>query len=379
MAGGMIDSPGFDPFEVLGVARGADAVVVQLAYRARIRAVHPDRVGDAGLEEAKRLNVARDWLLDPDLRARLRPPTPGPAPGDGSAWAPPPAPRQPGVPRRSWTDSHGSAGPDRLASDLGPHAAELLAFLRSIGSLTPGERARVNYSLGDARPIYVEAYRPYLGPALWSRSRALRAAVAREWERGVDEPAPVLFPLGPLVPTGLLVANACAQWILLADFFRFELGDAAFRGEHVVASLAARCRGPWEASVAQARYGPNAPRVDGILRSAGALSVDAAERLALAWRRHLGRDGSGLPSHRVGPGVWLPAPPNVPQVLRVSGFLAAVDATRIPAPAGLAPWDHDAFHYALRLTAHVVALGLVGSRADDFLRPWREALGATRP
>jgi hypothetical protein len=377
----MIDSPRFDPFEVLGVGPDADAVVVQLAYRARIRAVHPDRAGDVGLAQAKRLNVARDWLLDPDLRARLRPPMPGSPPAAGSARAtrvprPGPRPRPRG---HSSTDAGGRTWSDPLSKDLGPRTEELRTFLRSIGTLTPDERARVNHSLGDARPIRFEAYQGYIQPALWSRARSLRSAVAREWERGSDEPAPVLYPLGRLLPSGLLVASAYAQWILLSDFFRHELGEAVFRGEHVVDSFAARCRGPWEGSLGQTRYGPNGPRVQSILDAAGMLSVGAAERLAVAWQRHLGRDGMGLPSHRIGPGVWLPAPPNVPEVLRVSGFLAAVDATRMAPPAGLAPWHHDAFHYALRLTAHVVALGLIGPRAAELLRPWHEALGTMRP
>ncbi len=67
----MTDHPGFDPYEVLGISVDADEVVIQLAYRARIRQAHPDIAGPTGLEAAKRLNLARDWLLDPDLRARL--------------------------------------------------------------------------------------------------------------------------------------------------------------------------------------------------------------------------------------------------------------------------------------------------------------------
>ncbi len=374
----MIDGPGFDPFEVLGVGPDADVVVVQLAYRARIRAVHPDLAGSAGLEQAKRLNVARDWLLDPDLRARLRPSTPGWPPGDGGAWGARPRTWRPRTGPRSAAESADPAHLDPLAADLGPHADELRAFIRAIGTLTSDERARVNHGLGDSRPVPFEAYRGYLGPPLWARSRALRRAVAREWERGLDEPAPHLFPLGRLVPSGLLVANAYAQWILLADFFRHELGDAAFRGEHVVDSFAARCRGPWEGSVGQPRYGPNGPRVETFLRTATSLPLEAAERLARSWQRHLGRDALGQPSQRVGPGVWLPAPPNVPDLLRVSGFLAAVDATRIEPPPGLAVRHHDAFHYGLRLTAHVLALGLVGPTADGYLRPWREALGTMR-
>ena len=67
----MIDGPGFDPYAVLGVSVEADAIVIQFAYKAAIRAVHPDIAGAAGLAQTKRLNAARDWLLDSNLRAQL--------------------------------------------------------------------------------------------------------------------------------------------------------------------------------------------------------------------------------------------------------------------------------------------------------------------
>ena len=104
-------------------------------------------------------------------------------------------------------------------ADLGRHAAEVQAFLRSIEMLTSDERARVNYSLGDAPPPDLEDYRDYLGPQLWAHSQALRDEVERVWERGLDEPAPNVPGLGRILPTGLLVANLYAQWILLEDFF----------------------------------------------------------------------------------------------------------------------------------------------------------------
>ena len=48
----MTADPGFDPYLVLGVGVDADELVIQLAYRARIREVHPDLAGAAGLERA---------------------------------------------------------------------------------------------------------------------------------------------------------------------------------------------------------------------------------------------------------------------------------------------------------------------------------------
>jgi curved DNA-binding protein CbpA len=64
--------PDFDLYAALGVAPGADAEAIRAAHREAVRRAHPDVVldGDAGDEAAKRLNVARDWLIDPARRAR---------------------------------------------------------------------------------------------------------------------------------------------------------------------------------------------------------------------------------------------------------------------------------------------------------------------
>jgi hypothetical protein len=240
--------------------------------------------------------------------------------------------------------------------------------------LLPDERARVNHSLGDAPPPDLELYRDYLGPGLWASSQALRDEVERVWERGLDEPAPSVPGLGRLLPTGLLVANLYAQWILLEDFFREELGGLMIRGVRIADSLAWRCTAPWIGSVGQARYGPRQHEVMDFLLAAGDLSVDAAERLAHSWRRHMGRDGRGHRSEHIGPGVWLPSPPDVPDVLKISGYLAAVDASRIAPPPGLDERLRPAFHYGVRLTAYVSATGLVDEPGRDYVRPWRDAV-----
>jgi hypothetical protein len=400
------DHLGFDPYEVLGIGVDADEVVIQLAYRARIRQAHPDLAGPSGLEAAKRLNLARDWLLDPEMRARLSTRATRANRTRTARRAGPEAAHRAWNPRtwRTRTAPMGTrGGPGPGPADLGPRGAELRTFLNAVGSLTPDERARVNYSLGDTRPFDVEGYRDYLGPELWQRSRALRGAVEQAWRVGTDEEAPFVAPLGRLLPTGFLVANAYAQWILLQDFFRDALTDAVFRGEPVLGALAARCRAPWEASVGQARYGPRHQDVWTCLAVAATLPLDAAERLAQSWQQHMGRDARGRPSDHIGPGVWLPAPPNVPEVLKVSGYLAAVDASRIAPPAGLDERYQAAFCFGLRLTAHSLALGLglgmghtparepspeplrdpspepvrhsMRDPVRDYLRPWREALG----
>lgn len=370
----MSDSPGFDPYQVLGVDTDADEIVIQLAYRARIREAHPDVAGADGLELAKRLNIARDWLLDPVLRTRLAhgrgtAPTPG-APstrGGPSSWGPG------GRRTRPWTRRGAHGGPAHAAG-FGPRTDELRAFIRAIDRLSPDERARVNYSLGEARPVDLDRYRDYLGPHLWTRSRALRTAVEHAWQRGLDEAGPFVPRLGRILPSGFLVANAYAQWMLLEEEFREALAGVVIRGGDAVESLAARCIGPWEGSVGQPRYGPRQQEVVAFLGVARTLPVNAAERLARSWRQRMGRDGRGHPSEHIGPGVWLPAPPNYPEVLKISGYLAAVDASRIEPPAGLDERHDAGFRFGLRLTAHVLASGLASDRSRDYLRPWRDAV-----
>lgn len=353
----MIDHPGFDPYEALDVGPDADEIVIQLAYKARIREAHPDIAGAAGLEQTKRLNVARDWLLDPERRASLRAPRP-----PRQAPVPEPGPR--GRPHVRPVD----------LDQLGRNTADIHAFLHSIAALSPDERARVNYSLGDSPPPDLELYREYLGPQLWARSQALRDEVERIWERTVDEPAPNLPRLGRLLPTGLLVANIYAQWILLEDFFREALSGLMVRGVRVTDTLAVRCTAPWLGSVGHPRYGPRQSEVMDFFLAAGDLTGDAADRLARSWRENLGRDGRGHRSDHIGPGVWLPSPPDLPEVYKVSGYLAAVDASRIVPPPELDAHLQPAFHYGLRLTAYVSATGLLSEPGRDYVQPWRDAV-----
>lgn len=372
----MTVTPGFDPYQILGVGVDADALVIQLAYKARIRAVHPDIAGAGGLDQTKRLNTARDWLLDPKRRAQLQDPASRRATARADAPTPGWGPRGRRDPTRMAT--YDPSGLDPFEFDFGPHTDDVRAFLKSILELSRDERARVNYSLGDTRPVFFSAYEDYLGLQLWSRARALQDAVSLMWQAGIDEAAPYVSPLGPVLPYGLHVTNAYAQWILQQDFLRRELRGGAFGSDHVIATFGARCTEPWHASVRQARYGPHQPRVAAFLQAATTMSVEPAERLARSWHRHMSRADRGEGSTSIGPGVWLPSPPNYPEVLKVSGFLAAVDASRIAPPEGLEEAHHDAFRYGLRLTGHVLALGLIDGSGPDYLKPWRDATGNDR-
>ena len=63
--------PEFDLYATLSVTQDAPVEVIVAAHRALIRRVHPDlHRSPMATEQARRLNLARDWLADPDRRRR---------------------------------------------------------------------------------------------------------------------------------------------------------------------------------------------------------------------------------------------------------------------------------------------------------------------
>jgi hypothetical protein len=66
--------PEFDLYAELNVPPFADADAIERAWRAGVRSVHPDRArtGDerAATTRTARLNIAREWLMDPTKRAQ---------------------------------------------------------------------------------------------------------------------------------------------------------------------------------------------------------------------------------------------------------------------------------------------------------------------
>jgi len=83
------DLKGTDPYALLEVSPEATAGDIQRAYRRVMREAHPDMAtGDE--DRTKLLNIARDVLLDPDLRAeydrRALGVSPEPVAGPVSAW-----------------------------------------------------------------------------------------------------------------------------------------------------------------------------------------------------------------------------------------------------------------------------------------------------
>ncbi len=388
--------PDFDPYELLGVDASADAAIVDRAYKARIRHVHPDIAGVAGLDETKRLNVAREWLLDSELRAQLpkptprwgrfsrqkteTPPPPGKAPGHEPR--PPttePPPRPPAPSATGDTDWYwaGEAAPppkptwdydpdtdDPVAFDYGAWNDELHAIFDTIRGLTSDERARVTYSLGEEPPMFFDDFKELVGERMWARSRALEDAIEVVWRERVDEGPPLLFPRGRVFGNGIVVANAYAQWRLLHDAITQKTRDPL-----ALAALEKRCTAAWAASVGQPRFGEHQAEVTGCLDDARRMTLNQAQRLSMAWERDMGGYLYGRPGEDWFPGVDEPVRPDL-----VSSRLAAVDASRIDPPDDLPYEQRNGFRCGLRLSAYMYALGGVSPAGRDYLRPWKEAL-----
>src|SRR5215510_7215567 len=62
--------PSDDLYARLEVPVDASPETIEIAWRALLRRHHPDIAGPEGLKAATAINVAHDWLSDPELRRR---------------------------------------------------------------------------------------------------------------------------------------------------------------------------------------------------------------------------------------------------------------------------------------------------------------------
>lgn len=410
----------FDPYELLGVGLDATDIEIQLAYKSRIRLVHPDVAGSGALEAAKRLNAARDILLNPELRAQLprpqrarprtgrhRPTTEPKPPGAGEERArgsreegarrPRHRRRRASEPGREgasrkrpprsgpYWEFEWSATFDPFAFDFGPRTEELRAFFRRILELTDDEVARVRRCSpieGWHSGSSALGWRPFLDRLLVKSCEAVHVAVEQLWStRAGRDGLPAKWWDSALL-------EGYAQWILLGNFLRAELGDARVRGwrggEWVLTAdwLQGELTRGWRAAAGHRRYCPHTDEVEQFLDRARTLSVWSAERLARSWQRRFGSRGwSARVSGGYGP---LPMPwshdPEFDDVRELSGMIAADAADLVPPPDGLASRHHEDYRAALRWTAHVLAIGGgTDRRLDEGMEPWRLAVAPSEP
>ncbi len=322
--------PSDDLYRRLGVPSDASPEAIELAWRGLLRRHHPDVAGPDGLEVAKRINVAHDWLSDPDLRRRYdlertggirsgRPPRAG-GPGSARPVAPRPVPRRP------------------------PSVSELVAaVIDRVGRLEADELDRM--ALAEPAPIaFLATLRQFVAPDV---ERVLDAA-----ERAA------LRALPPAARRRVAIRDSIVGQladIVLGDLIDDILGDLAG------ARARERLTRGWEAAVGQPRYGPATAAIGDLLQRLRRL--DGTEVRALAESGdHLGED------------PWPPGTsPEEDDALRVSSELAAADAMAAvdAAPGSPARGDRAARRAAARVAHLLVLRHAFSARAfERHAGPW---------
>ncbi|MEO8438467.1 MAG: J domain-containing protein [Chloroflexota bacterium] len=325
--------PADDLYARLEIGADASPVIIELAWRSLLRQHHPDVAGPSGLERSKRINVAHDWLSDPDLRTRYD--------------------RERGI-RRSVRDTGGhdprraagrvSSRPVRAPVDPAETLARFLDRVASLGSddidrLACAEPAPIAFGATIARFLP-----PEQASALEEMERAVEArldaaATARPGVRDAVEGYGTELVLGDFLDE------------LLSEPFRERTRERLTRG--------------WDAAVGQPRYGPNGDAVRTLIDRLAGLDAAGVRALAATARR------SGLDDGQ--PDPWPPGTsPEDDEALRVSSILAMDDASA--AVPDLA--DRATMVRARRVAAHLAHL-LVLRHAfaprvfASMTRPWR--------
>jgi curved DNA-binding protein CbpA len=276
--------PSDDLYARLGIPRDASPEAIDLAWRGLLRKHHPDIAGPDALELAKRINIAHDWLSDPELRRRY-----DHEHGDGIRSG-----RSPRGPGRTDRPAAGWRPPRRE-----PTKAELVAaVIERSGRLTRDELDRL--ALAEPAPIaFLATLRRFVPPELDAViERAERAAIAN---------------LPPAARRDLATRDAVVGQLadlVLGDILEALLGDPA--GPRARERLT---RG-WDAAVGQPRYGPATGAIGDLLERLRALTPEEVRSLATTGTRE-----------RLGTAPWPRATsPEEDDALRVSSELASADA-----------------------------------------------------
>lgn len=322
--------PADDLYARLEVPASASPEAIEVAWRALLRRHHPDIAGDSGLEHAKRINVAHDWLSDPDLRARYD--------------------RERGLARggtaRSagrWQDMRTVRTPtSRPAS---PPVDAAAAFLERVSRLSDDELDR----LAAAEPAPI-AFGATIRRFLPDDRRVALDAMEAEISRRLQPEAAARTGVHDTV-------EAFAAEIVLGSFLDALLTEP-FR-----ARTRERLTRGWEAAVGQPRYGPNGEAIRSLLAMLRGLDADGVAALASHGRKD-----------RLGDDPWPPdASPDDDEALRVSSLLAARDAVAALPDVGLDRRAMDRADRAAARMAHLLVLRHVFAPATfaALTAPWR--------
>lgn len=326
--------PTDDLYARLELPADASPEAIEVAWRALLRRHHPDVAGEAGLERAKRINVAHDWLSDAGLRDRYdrergltgarRDRHPGPRRHSGAPDVAPAAPLR-----------HQPRQPADLAA----------GFLERVASLGADELDRL--AMADPAPIAFGAtIRRFLPDDRRLALESIEAEIGR-----------CLSPEALVRPGVRDTIDAYAAELVLGSFLD-ELLSEPFRGR-----TQERLTRGWDAAVGQPRYGPNGQAIRVLLGRLQAL--DPAGVVSLA--AHGARD-------RLGDEPWPPGTsPDDDEALRVSSVLAARDAAAAVPVAGLDPRLVARARRAAARVAHLLVLRHAFTPATfaALTLPWR--------
>jgi curved DNA-binding protein CbpA len=315
--------PEDDLYARLEVPRDASFEAIEIAWRALLKRHHPDVAGGDGLELAKRINVAHDWLSDAQLRARYDDER---YHGEGRAR------RAPRPTAAAWpSGTHHVRRPAAITT-----AEALRRFLARVERLSRDELDRL--SVAETTSIaFVASIHRFLAPDSLAAAQSVESEVRRR-----------------LAPADW--ANPAIRDAIVAAAHEIVLG--AFLDEHLSEPFRGRARDRlmrgWEAAVDQPRYGPNTPAVARFIDRASRLSEREVRALATAIRGRIASDPwpRGLD-------------PDEDDGLRVSSALAGRDA--VAAAAALRNVDRPTATRAARLlrrTAHALVLRHAFGAAD---------------
>lgn len=332
--------PADDLYDRLGLPADASFEAIEIAWRGLLRKHHPDVAGPAGLDPAKRINVAHDWLSDPDLRAqydRERRMTDDAAGGRGGHG------RGHGVAGTSRA-TRGTAWESPPPRQRPPTTAERVAAVTErVGRLSVDELDRL--SLAEPAPIaFLATLRRFVTPEIMTQLDLAERAVSA-----------ALPPTAHRVSAIRDAVVGRVAELILADLLEELLGDPA--GERARERLT---RG-WDAAVGQPRYGPATPTVVGLLER-----LRHAPAADLRWLA-----GTGV-RERLGEPPWPDATSrDEDETLRVSSELAARDAGAAAAQAGASA----AARRAAARVAHLLVLrhAFAASVFDRHAAPWLDS------
>jgi DnaJ domain len=337
--------PTDDLYGRLQLPTDAAPEAIEIAWRALLKLHHPDVAGEASLETAKRINIAHDWLSDPELRGRYdRSRGERRRPSRSTATAAPRSPRP--QPRRASSAGWAHAAPDHehegRPADLDLGSSTVVAFLDRVAALEPDEIDRLG--LAEPPPLaFVASIRRFLSP---DRLATLDGVEARVAER--------LPAAARALPAAQDAVTSFGHYLVLEGF----LGDLL--SEPFLERVEERMTRGWLAAVGRTRYGPRTADVRALIArtqrltpAEGAAMVTAAGALGLTDR--LWPHGTD---------------PDEDDVLRVSATLAARDATEAARAAGASARTQGAVASFARVLALAPAFG--PTEAARLLRPWRE-------